>query len=131
MESGASALQLILSGDPALYAIVRLSVFVSLSAVALAAIVGLPLGAYLALVRFPARGLIVVLLNACMGLPPVVVGLAGYLLLSRSGPPGAPGILFTPKAMIFAQALLVLPIVAALTRQTIEDLWAEYRDALI
>jgi tungstate transport system permease protein len=130
MQTDATALQLVLSGDPALYAIVRLSVFVSLSAVALAAVIGLPLGAYLALVRFRGRGFIIVLLNACMGLPPVVVGLAVYLLLSRSGPLGFLGILFTPKAMIFAQALLVLPIVAALTRQTIEDLWAEYRDEL-
>jgi len=130
MQSGASALQLVLSGDPALYSIVRLSVLVSLSAVLLAAAIGLPLGAYLALVRFPGRAFIIVLLNACMGLPPVVVGLAVYLLLSRSGPLGSLGILFTPKAMIFAQALLVLPIVAALARQTIEDLWAEYRDEL-
>jgi tungstate transport system permease protein len=126
----ASALQLVFGGDPALYAIVRLSLIISLSAVALAAVAGLPLGAYLALVRFPGRALIVVLLNACMGLPPVVVGLAVYLLLSRSGPLGFLGILFTPKAMILAQALLVLPIIAALTRQTVEDLWAEYRDEL-
>jgi len=128
--SDASAWQLVLGGDPALYAIVRLSLIVSLSAVALAAVVGLPLGAYLALVRFPGRAFLVVILNACMGLPPVVVGLAVYLLLSRSGPLGFLGILFSPKAMILAQAILVLPIIAALTRQTVEDLWEEYRDEL-
>ena len=97
---------------------------------ALAALVALPFGALLALTRFPGRTFIVVVINAFMGLPPVVVGLAVYLLLSRSGPLGFLGILFTPKAMIVAQALLVMPIIAALTRQTIEDLWVEYRDEL-
>jgi tungstate transport system permease protein len=118
------------AGDPALYAIVRLSLFVSLSAAVLATCIGLPLGALLALGRFPGRIVLIVVTNAFMGLPPVVVGLAVYLLLSRSGPLGSLGILFTPPAMIIAQTLLVLPIVAALTRQTIEDLWAEYRDEL-
>ena len=130
MPDGASALQLVLGGDPTLYAIVRLSLIVSLSAVALAAAIGMPLGACLALVRFPGRTFLVVVMNACMGLPPVVVGLAVYLLLSRSGPLGFLGVLFTPKAMIIAQSLLVLPIIAALTRQTVEDLWTEYRDEL-
>jgi len=130
MNDGSSALALVLGGDPALYAIVRLSLFVSLSATALAALFALPLGALLALVRFPGRTLVVVLINAFMGLPPVVVGLAVYLLLSRSGPLGFLGLLFSPQAMIVAQALLVMPIIAALTRQTIEDLWAEYRDEL-
>ncbi len=130
MNDGSSALALVLGGDPALYAIVRLSLFVSLSATALAALFALPLGALLALVRFPGRTLVVVLINAFMGLPPVVVGLAVYLLLSRSGPLGSLGLLFSPQAMIVAQALLVMPIIAALTRQTIEDLWAEYRDEL-
>ncbi len=130
MPDGASALQLIMEGDPGLYAIVRLSLIVSVSAVMLAAVIGMPLGAYLGLARFPGRTFFVVLLNAFMGLPPVVVGLAVFLLLSRSGPLGFLGILFSPKAMIIAQALLVLPIIAALTRQTIEDLWAEYRDEL-
>jgi tungstate transport system permease protein len=125
-----SALGLVLGGDPNLYAIVRLSLAVSLSATALAAFVALPLGAHLALVRFPGRPFVIVVLNAFMGLPPVVVGLAVYLLLSRSGPLGFLGILFTPRAMIIAQALLVVPIIAALTRQTIEDLWVEYRDEL-
>lgn len=130
MLDGLSAWQLIMSGDAALFAIVRLSLAVSLSAVVLAAIVGLPFGALLALMRFPGRSAIVVFVNAFMGLPPVVVGLAVYLLLSRSGPLGNLGILFTPTAMIIAQAILIVPIIAALTRQTIEDLWIEYRDEL-
>jgi tungstate transport system permease protein len=109
---------------------VALSLYVSIAAVLLAAFVALPFGAFLALVKFPGRTFIVVLINAFMGLPPVVVGLAVYLLLSRSGPLGFLGILFTPRAMIIAQALLVMPIIAALTRQTVEDLWAEYREEL-
>ena len=125
-----SALQLVLSGDPALFAIVRLSLYVSLSAVALAALIGIPLGAFIALTKFRGRQGVIVLLNALMGLPPVVVGLAVYLALSRSGPLGAFGLLFTPGAMIVAQTVLVTPIIAALTRQTIEDLWIEYRDEL-
>jgi tungstate transport system permease protein len=131
MPDGASALQLVLTGDANLYSIVALSLYISVSAVALAAVVGFPVGAFLALVRFPGRDLLVVVLNAFMGLPPVVVGLAVFLLLSRSGPLGFLGILFTPRAMIFAQSLLVLPIIAALARQTIEDLWVEYRDELM
>lgn len=130
MQDGLSAWQLIASGDATLFAIVGLSLAVSLSAVVLAAIVGLPLGALLALVHFPGRSAIVVIVNAFMGLPPVVVGLAVYLLLSRSGPLGQFGILFTPAAMVIAQAVLITPIIAALTRQTIEDLWNEYRDEL-
>jgi tungstate transport system permease protein len=130
MPHDVSALELILSGDPALLSIVRLSLFVSLSAVAGAALIGLPLGAFIALARFPGRELTIVVLNALMGLPPVVVGLAVYLLLSRSGPLGSWGLLFTPQAMIIAQTILIAPIIAALARQTIEDLWAEYRDEL-
>ncbi len=130
MHEGSSALALVLGGDPALYAIVWLSLVVSVSATALAALFGLPLGALLALAKFPGRTFVVVFMNAFMGLPPVVVGLAVFLLLSRSGPLGFLGLLFTPKAMIIAQALLVLPIMAALTRQTVEDLWAEYHDEL-
>ena len=130
MLDGLSAWQLITSGDATLFAIVRLSLAVSLSAVVLAALVGLPFGALLALMRFPGRSALVVFVNAFMGLPPVVVGLAVYLLLSRSGPLGNLGILFTPTAMIIAQAVLIVPIIAALTRQTIEDLWIEYRDEL-
>jgi tungstate transport system permease protein len=125
-----SAIDLVLSADPGLMAIVRLSLMVSLSAVLLAALIGLPLGGLLALTRFPGRQFTVVLLNALMGLPPVVVGLAIYLLLSRSGPLGRFGLLFTPQAMIVAQTVLVTPIIAALARQTIEDLWGEYRDEL-
>jgi tungstate transport system permease protein len=130
MPHDASALDLILSGDPALLTIVRLSLIVSLSAVAGAALIGLPLGAFIALARFPGRELTIVVLNALMGLPPVVVGLAVYLLLSRSGPLGSWGLLFTPQAMIIAQTILIAPIIAALARQTIEDLWVEYRDEL-
>jgi len=130
MHENASALQLILSGDPALYAIVRLSLFISLSALAISAVLGVPIGAFVALTRFAGRESVIVLLNALMGLPPVVVGLAVYLLLSRSGPLGSLGILFTPTAMVIAQTILVTPIIAALARQTIEDLWAEYRDEL-
>ena len=130
MGSDTSALQLVLTGDPALLAIVRLSLIVSLSAVAIAALIAIPLGAFVALNRFPGREGVIVLLTAPMGLPPVVVGLAVYLLLSRSGPLGFLGLLFTPTAMIIAQTILVTPIIAALTRQTIENLWDEYRDEL-
>jgi len=128
MSENASALQLILTADPALMAIVGLSLVVSGTAVFLAALIGLPLGAWVALVRFPGREAVIVALNAMMGLPPVVVGLAVYLLLSRSGPLGSLGMLFTPQAMIVAQTMLVAPIIASLSRQTIEDLWIEYRE---
>ena len=130
MTGNMTALQLVLTGDPSLFAIVRLSLLVSLSAVLLAALVGVPVGALLALTRFPGREALIVVLNALMGLPPVVAGLAIFLLLSRSGPLGSWGILFTPQAMVIAQTVLVAPIIAALTRQTIEDLWVEYRDEL-
>ena len=108
--------------------IVALSLAVSFAAVVIASLIGLPVGAFLALVEFPGRTTAVVILNACLGLPPVVVGLAFYLMLSRSGPLGVLGLLFTPEGMVLAQAFLVMPIVAALTRQAIEDLWREYRD---
>jgi tungstate transport system permease protein len=127
---GSGALDLILYGDPALFAIVRLSLLVTLGATAIAACVGLPLGAAIALNRFPGRDILIVAFNGLMGLPPVVVGLAVFLLLSRSGPLGLLGLLFTPGAMVVAQAILITPIVAALSRQVIEDLWAEYRDEL-
>jgi tungstate transport system permease protein len=126
----ASALDLVMTGDPTLFAIVRLSLAVSFSATLLAALFGAPLGAVIALTRFPAREATIVVVNALMGLPPVVVGLTTYLLLSRSGPLGSWGLLFTPTAMVIAQTILVTPIIAALTRQTIEDLWVEYRDEL-
>lgn len=130
MPDNVSALELVLTGDPALFAIVRLALVVSLSAAFLAAAIGIPLGAWIALSRFRGRDAVIVLLNAMMGLPPVVVGLVVYLALSRSGPLGSWGILFTPQAMVIAQTILVTPIVAALSRQTIEDLWLEYRDEL-
>ena len=122
------ALDLLLSADANLIAIVRLSLAVTLSATFFAALLGMPLGAFVALVRFPGREALIVILNAFMGLPPVVVGLCVFLLLSRSGPLGELGLLFTPTAMVIAQTLLIAPIVAALTRQVIEDLWAEYHD---
>ena len=126
----ATALGLIAGLDPDLVEIVALSLRVSLTAVALAALIGLPLGAALALFRFPGREVLNVALNALMGLPPVVVGLFVYLMLSRAGPLGVLGLLFSPTAMIIAQCLLVAPIVAALSRQVVEDLWAEYREQL-
>jgi len=125
-----AAVALIVGADAALWGIIALSLSVSLSAVALASLVGLPLGAAVALYRFPGRSALIVLLNAAMGLPPVVVGLVVYLLLSRAGPLGPLGLLFTPTAMVIAQAVLVLPIVAALARQVVEELWSELREQL-
>jgi tungstate transport system permease protein len=130
MPDDVSAVHLLLTGDPALLAIVRLSLMVTFSAVLLAALIGVSFGALMALIRFPCREGIIVVLNALMGLPPVVVGLVVFLALSRSGPLGSWGLLFTPKAMVIAQTVLVTPIIAALTRQTIEDLWIEYRDEM-
>jgi tungstate transport system permease protein len=130
MPDNFSALHLVLTADPALFAIVKLSLTVTLSAVLCSTLIGIPAGALIALTRFPGRTALIVALNAMMGLPPVIVGLAVFLALSRSGPLGSLGILFTPQAMIVAQTILVAPIIAALTRQTIEDLWAEYRDEL-
>ena len=126
----ATALGLIAALDGDLVAIVGLSLRVSLTAVVLAAAVGLPLGAVVALIRFPGRGAVAALLDALMGLPPVVIGLLVYLALSRAGPLGVFGLLFTPSAMIIAQCLLITPIIAALTRQVIADLWAEYAEQL-
>ena len=113
-------------GDPALLEIVLLSLRVSLSAVFIAVLVGMPLGALLALARFPGRRLVILVINTLMGLPPVLVGLLVYLMVSRSGPLGALQLLYTPAAMIIAQAILVTPIITSLTRQTIKDLSAEY-----
>ena len=124
------AANLILSGDADLFEIVGLSLSVSVTAVAIACAIGMTLGAVVAVTRFPGRGAIIVLLNALMGLPPVVVGLAVYLMLSRAGPLGVLGLLYTPTAMIFAQTILVTPVVAALTRQVVEDLHREYDEAL-
>ena len=125
-----TALGLIASGDRVLLQIIRLSLGVTLTALVIACAVGLPLGASLALARFPGRAAVVVAFNALMGLPPVVAGLALYLLFSRSGPLGGLGLLFTPAAMVAAQAVLILPIVVSLTRSVIEDLWTEYREQL-
>jgi tungstate transport system permease protein len=129
-QAAAEALRLIVGGDPKLLDIVLLSLRVSLTAVVFACVVGLPLGATVAVSRFPGRRTVVVVLNALMGLPPVVVGLLVYLLLSRAGPLGAMGLLFTPTAMVIAQAILITPIIAALSRQVVEDAWVEYRDQL-
>jgi tungstate transport system permease protein len=122
--------ELILSGDPNFFAIVRLSLIVTITATLLAAVIGMPFGAFVALTRFPGRDALIVIMNGFMGLPPVVAGLMVYLLLSRSGPLGVLGLLFTPAAMIIVQTVLITPIIAALTRQVVEDLWAEYRDEL-
>lgn len=121
---GAAAL--ILGADPALLEIVALSLLVSLSAVTIAALLGLPLGAVLAALRFPGRRVMIVAVNALMGLPPVVVGLFIYLLLSNSGPLGALGLLYTPSAMVIAQTVLVMPIVVALAHELLSSLHEEY-----
>lgn len=122
----AAAFKLVLNWDPALAEIVGLSLRVTLSAVALSCLLGFPLGAAVGALRFPGRGVLAVAMNALMGLPPVVVGLAVYVALSASGPFGPLRLLYTPTAMIIAQTILVTPIVAALTRQAVEDLYAEY-----
>ena len=128
LDALAAAWQLVLSGDPTLIGIVFLSLSISLTAVLFASALGLPLGAALAVFRFPGRKVVVVMVNAFMGLPPVVAGLFVYLLLSRSGPLGNLGLLFTPTAMVIAQVVLVTPIIAAITRQIVEDLWHRYGD---
>jgi tungstate transport system permease protein len=125
-----TALTLLVRFDSKLVDIVLLSLRVSLSAVAIATLLGLPLGAAIAVGRFPGRQTVIVLLNAFMGLPPVVAGLVIYLMLSRAGPLGSLGLLFTPSAMVIAQAVLILPIIAALSRQAIEDAWREYEEQL-
>lgn len=130
IEALTLALDLILSGDADLFEILQLSMRVSLTACLLACMIGLPLGAFLALARFFGRNVVLVCINALMGLPPVVVGLVVYLHLSRSGPFGFLGLLYTPTAMIIAQTLLILPIVIALSRQVIEDLYLEYAEQL-
>lgn len=127
-EAFSLAASLVLSGDPDLLEIVVLSLKVSLTATAVSCLIGIPLGALVAITRFPGRGGVVVLINALMGLPPVVVGLIVYLHLSRSGPLGFLGLLYTPTAMIIAQTILITPIIAALSRQIVEDLHVEYAD---
>ena len=124
------ALGLIGGADPELWAIVLLSLKLSLAAAVAGAAIGLPVGALIAVGRFPGRRALIVLLNALLGLPSVVVGLVVYLLLSRAGPLGSWGILFTPTAIVVAQTVLVVPIVAALARQATEDAWDEYREQL-
>ncbi len=123
-EAGA----MIAGADRKLIDIVALSLGVSLSAVVVSTLLALPFGAALAVARFPGRQAIVVVLNALLGLPAVVVGLAVYLLLSRAGPLGSLGLLFTPAAMIFAQAVLIFPLIAALSRQAVADAWREYQE---
>ncbi|HET7595500.1 MAG TPA: ABC transporter permease [Burkholderiales bacterium] len=126
----AEAGRLIATFDATLAQIVSLSLRVSLTAVFFSAAIGLPLGAAIAVVPFPGRQAVIVAFNALMGLPPVVVGLLVYLMLSRAGPLGSLGILFTPVAMVIAQTILIVPIVAALSRQVIADAWNEYREQL-
>jgi len=130
LDAVSEGLRMIATLDARLGGIVALSLAVSLSAVAIATLIGVPLGAATAIGRFPGRRAAIVLLNGLMGLPPVVVGLFVYLMLSRAGPLGALGLLFTPLAMVIAQAILVLPIVAALSRQAVEDAWLEYEEQL-
>ncbi|MDH4095907.1 MAG: ABC transporter permease [Betaproteobacteria bacterium] len=130
LEALLGGLRLVATLDLRLWEIVGLSLAVSLSAVLFASLIGLPLGAAIAVGRFPGRQAVIVVLNALMGLPPVVVGLFVYLLLSRAGPLGALGLLFTPQAMVIAQTVLVLPIIAALARQAVEDAWREYEEQL-
>ncbi len=122
--------ELIVSGDAALIDIVALSMRVSLTAVAVACLFGLPIGAAIAVARFPGRRAVIVLLNSLMGLPPVAIGLLLYMTLSNAGPLGVMDLLYTPTAMIIAQAVLVTPIVAALARQVVEDLNTEYDEQL-
>ena len=125
-----AAFALVAEGDRELASIVLLSLRVTLTAVLISTVLALPLGATLALTRFPGRGFVIVVLNTLMGFPPVVAGLLVYLLLSRSGPLGSFGLLFTPGAMIVAQTIIIVPIIASLTRQVVEDLWAEYSEQL-
>lgn len=122
------ALHLLIAADRDLLEIVALSCYVSVTATVAACLIGLPIGALLAIARFPGRGAVLVVVNALMGLPPVVVGLLVYLYLSRSGPLGFLGLLYTPTAMIIAQTILIAPIIIALSRQTLEDLHAEYSE---
>lgn len=122
------AFRLLISGDPELLEIIALSLRVSLSAMVIACVIGLPLGAIVAISRFPGRGAVLVLMNTLMGLPPVVVGLVVYLGLSNAGPFGWLQLLYTPTAMIIAQTILITPIIAALSRQVIEDLHNEYAE---
>jgi tungstate transport system permease protein len=129
-ESFATAGSLIVAADANLLHIVALSLQVSLTAVFLAACLGLPIGAAVAVGRFPGRKPLTAILNGMMGLPPVVIGLLVYLLLSRAGPLGSLGLLFTPTAMVIAQVVLITPIIAALSRQIVADAWRDYEEQL-
>jgi len=131
LQGLADAWELVVTLDSDLLEIVALSLKVTLSAVAIASIIGLPLGAWLVVNRFKFRRYAIAVLNALMGLPPVVVGLFVYMMLSRSGPFGVFGLLFTPTAMIIAQVLIITPLIASIAHQTIRDLWAQYHDLLI
>jgi tungstate transport system permease protein len=127
----ATAARLVVSLDAELIEITLRSLYVTLSATAVASVIGLPLGAWLAITRFPGRSYVIALLNALMGLPPVVVGLIVYIMLSRSGPFGVLGLLFTPTAMIIAQVIIITPLVASIAHQAMRELWADYHDLLI
>ena len=129
-EAAARAVELVAAGDPHLVGIVLLSLRISLLAVLIGCAIGLPLGAAVAVSQFPGRRALIVILNALMGLPSVVVGLVVYLLLSRAGPLGSWGILFTPTAMVIAQAILITPTIAALSLQVVADTWRDYREQL-
>ncbi len=129
-QAFAEAFRMLLHLDADVLEIVSLSLEVSLTAVALAALFGMPAGAALALHRFPGRQPVVVLVSALMGLPPVLLGLVVYLMLSRSGPLGVLGLLYTPTAMIIAQMLLVLPIIVALSQRVIAGMWDEYAELM-
>jgi tungstate transport system permease protein len=129
-SAAAQAFGLVVTADPKLVSVVALSLRVSLLAVAFGCIIGLPIGAAIAVNRFPGKRALVVTLNGLMGLPSVVVGLVVYLLLSRAGPLGSWGILFTPTAMVIAQTILITPTIAALSSQVVADAWEEYREQL-
>lgn len=130
-EGLVTAMRLVWSLDPELIEIAARSLQVTLTAVVIAALIGLPLGAWLAVSRFRARRTVIAIVNALMGLPPVVVGLIVYLMLSRSGPFGVLGLLFTPTAMIIAQVIIITPLIASITHQAVRELWADYRDLLL
>ena len=127
----ATAARLVVSLDAELIEITLRSLYVTMSATAVASVIGLPLGAWLAITRFPGRRYVIAMLNALMGLPPVVVGLIVYIMLSRSGPFGVLGLLFTPTAMIIAQVIIITPLVASIAHQAMRELWADYHDLLI
>jgi tungstate transport system permease protein len=129
-QAAAQAFGLVIAGDSNLVRIVLLSLEISLASVTMACVLGLPLGAAIAVNEFPGKRLVVIVLNGLMGLPPVVVGLFVYLMLSRAGPLGAFGILFTPTAMVIAQTILIAPLMAALSHQVVADAWLEYRELL-